>query len=218
MSGSDGSRVSIDIPTVGRVPAGATVEQEVLTAFGTGDSITLNLRRSDFTTAQRLAAAINDSFGGGLASPLDATSIRVLAPMDLSQRVAFASELENLLVTPGEPPARVVINGRTGTIVVGGNVQVLAAAVSHGSLTVTITENLDVSQPAPFGRGQTVITPRSDIDIDEEAARMFPFGPGTTIEEIVRAVNEVGAAPGDLSAILEALHVLGALRAELIII
>jgi len=216
VEGTDGSRVSINIPTTGRIPGGAIVEQEVPTAFGEGDSIVLNLRRSDFTTAQRLAQTINDSFGGGLASALDATSIRVRAPVDLSQRVGFASEIENLTVTPGEPPARIVINARTGTVVVGGNVQVLAAAVSHGSLTVTITENFDVSQPAPFARGQTVVTPRSDIEVDQDASRMFPFGPATTIDDIVRSVNDVGAAPGDLVAILEALHAAGALRGELI--
>jgi flagellar P-ring protein precursor FlgI len=221
VAGNDGSRISINVPSVGRIPSGATVEREVLTAFGQGDSITLNLKRSDFTTARRLADVINASYGGGLADAIDATSVRVLAPANSSQRVSFASELENLMVEPGEPEARVVINSRTGTVVIDGNVQVLAAAVSHGSLTVTIVENFDVSQPSSFttfGTGQTVITPRTDIEIDEDTARMFPFGPGTSLEEIVRAVNDVGAAPGDLVAILEALHTLGALRAELIVI
>lgn len=216
--GTDGSRIAINIPTVGRIPAGATVEQAVATGFELGDSITLLLRRSDFTTARRLAETINESFGGGLASAIDATSVEVLAPADVSQRVAFASEIENLMVTPGDPPARVVINSRAGTVVMGGNLQVLPAAISHGSLTVTITESFDVSQPAPFGRGDTVVTPRSDIDIEEGASRMFPFGPATTIDEIVRAVNDVGAAPGDLVAILEALHAAGALRGQLIVI
>jgi len=221
VEGNDGSRVSINVPSVGRIPSGATVEREVPTAFGEGDSITLNLKRSDFTTARRLADTINTSFGAGLADAIDATSVRVRAPLDGSQRVSFTSEIENLLVEPGEPRARVVVNSRTGTVVIDGNVQVLAAAVSHGSLTVTITENFDVSQPSSFttfGPGQTVITPRTDIEIDNDAARIFPFGPGTSLEEIVRAVNDVGAAPGDLVAILEALHTLGALRAELIVI
>jgi flagellar P-ring protein precursor FlgI len=221
VEGNDGSRVSINVPSVGRIPSGATVEREVPTAFGQGDSITLNLKRSDFTTARRLADTINTSFGAGLADAIDATSVRVRAPLDGSQRVSFTSEIENLLVEPGAPRARVVVNSRTGTVVIDGNVQVLAAAVSHGSLTVTITENFDVSQPSSFttfGPGQTVITPRTDIEIDEDAARMFPFGPGASLEEIVRAVNDVGAAPGDLVAILEALYTLGALRAELIVI
>jgi flagellar P-ring protein precursor FlgI len=221
VEGNDGSRVSINVPSVGRIPSGATVEREVPTAFGQGDSIVLNLKRSDFTTARRLAETINTSFGGSLADAIDATSIRVRAPAENSQRVSFTSEIENLLVEPGAPRARVVVNSRTGTVVIDGNVQVLPAAVSHGSLTVTITESYDVSQPpsfTTFGSGRTVVTPRTDIEIDDSAARMFPFGPGTSLEEIVRAVNDVGAAPGDLVAILEALHTLGALRAELVVI
>jgi flagellar P-ring protein precursor FlgI len=221
VEGNDGSRVSINVPSVGRIPSGATVEREVPTAFGQGDSIVLNLKRSDFTTARRLAETINSSFGVGLADAVDATSVRVQAPSGSSQRVSFTSEIENLLVEPGAPRARVVVNSRTGTVVIDGNVQVLPAAVAHGSLTVTITENYDVSQPqsfTTFGSGRTVVTPRTDIDIDDSAARMFPFGPGTSLEEIIRAVNDVGAAPGDLVAILEALHTLGALRAELIVI
>lgn len=218
VEGGDGSRVSINVPTVGRIPGGATVEQSVDTGFGQGDRITLNLKRSDFTTARRLTETINSFFGGGLASAIDASSIEVLAPMDSTQRVIFASEIENLLVTAGEPAARIIVNSRTGTVVMGGNVQVLPAAVSHGSLTVTIVESFDVAQPAPFSRGETVITPRSDIEIEQGASRMFPFGPTSTIDEIVRSVNEVGAAPGDLVAILEALHVSGALRGELVFI
>lgn len=221
VSGNDGSRISINVPSVGRIPSGATIEREVPTAFLDGDSIVLNLKRSDFTTASRLVETINSSFGGGLANAIDATSVRVLAPRDGTQRVSFASEIENLMVEPGQPKARVVVNSRTGTVVIDGNVQVLPAAVSHGSLTVTIVESFDVSQPSSFttlGPGRTVITPRTDIEVDEDTARMFPFGPGTSLDEIVRAVNDVGAAPGDLVAILEALHTLGALRAELIII
>jgi flagellar P-ring protein precursor FlgI len=132
--------------------------------------------------------------------------------------VAFLSMLENIRVDPGEAPARVIINSRTGTVVIGSNVRVMPAAVSHGSLTVTITESLEVSQPEPFGRGETVVTPRSDVEIAQETSPMFLFGPGVSLDEIVRAVNRVGAAPGDLVAILEALREAGALRAELIVI
>jgi flagellar P-ring protein precursor FlgI len=216
--GRDGSRISVNIPSSGRIPAGATVEHEVQSSFLEGDSLVLNLNESDFTTAHRLADAVNQAFGAETALALDGTSVRVRAPIDSGQRVAFVSMLENLEITPGTPPARVIVNARTGTIVMGGNVQVLPAAVAHGSLTVTITERLDVSQPEPFGRGTTVVTPRSDVDVQQDASRMFPFGPGTTLDEIVRAVNSVGAAPGDLVAILEALHRAGALRAELIVI
>jgi flagellar P-ring protein precursor FlgI len=217
-NGRDGSRVSLNIPSVGRIPSGASVEREVPTTFNQGDSLVLNLNRSDFTTARRLADTINETLGDVLAMPMDATSVRVRAPMDPAQRVAFVSVLENLTVTPGESRARVIVNARTGTIVMGGNVRVLPAAVTHGGLSVTITESFDVSQPQAFARGSTVVTPRSDIEVTQGASRMFPFGPGTSLDEIVRAVNEVGAAPGDLVAILEALHQAGALRAELIVI
>lgn len=219
IEGGDGSRVSVNVPSVGRIPGGASVEREVPTAFNSGDSLVLNLHDADFTTARHLAEAINGQFGEGTALAIDGTSIRTRAPVDSDQRVSFVSMVENLTVTPGEAPARVVINARTGTIVMGGAVRVLAAAVSHGSLTVTITENFDVSQPAPYSykSGETVVTPRSDLSFNQDASRMFPFA-GASLDDIVRAVNDVGAAPGDLVAILEALREAGALRAELIVI
>ncbi len=216
--GRDGSRISVNVPSVGRVPNGATVEREVTSAFAQGDSVKLHLHRFDFTTANRLSDAINDTLGGGTASADDGATVRVRAPADPGQRVAFVSVLENIRVQPGEAPAKVIVNSRTGTVVIGSNVTVTAAAVSHGSLTVTITEALDVSQPAPFGRGETVVTPRTEIEIVEDLNPMFLFGPGVTLDEIVRAVNRVGAAPGDLVAILEALREAGALRAQLIVI
>jgi flagellar P-ring protein precursor FlgI len=216
--GRDGSRVSVNVPSAGRIPGGATVEREVPTAFSEGDSVVLNLHRADFTTARRLAESINGFFGDGTAVAIDGASVRARAPLDPNQRVSFVSMVENLQVTPGEAAARVVVNARTGTIIMGGDVRVLPAAVSHGSLTVTITENFDVSQPNEFARGQTVVTPRSEVEVAQGGSRMFPFGPGTSLNDIVRAVNDVGAAPGDLIAILEALHQAGALRAELIVI
>jgi flagellar P-ring protein precursor FlgI len=216
--GRDGSRVSVNVPSVGRIPGGASVEREVATEFNHGDSIVLNLHRADFTTAQRLAQSINDFFGAGTAVALDGASVQARAPVDPNQRVSFVAMVENLQLTPGAMPARVVVNARTGTIIMGGDVRVLPAAVSHGSLTVTITESLDVSQPYEFSRGQTVVTPRSGVEVSQGESRMFPFGPGTSLNEIVQAVNGVGAAPGDLIAILEALHQAGALRAELIVI
>ena len=216
--GRDGSRITVNVPSVGRIPNGATVEREVTSAFAQGDSVTLNLHRSDFTTANRVSDAINDALGGGTARPLDGSSVRVRAPTDPGQRVAFVSVLENIRVEPGDAPAKVIVNSRTGTVVIGSNVTVTAAAVSHGSLTVTITEALDVSQPAPLAPGETVVTPRTEIEVVEELNPMFLFGPGVTLDEIVRAVNRVGAAPGDLVAILEALREAGALRAQLIVI
>jgi len=216
--GSDGSRITVNVPSVGRIPNGATVERAVANSFHQGDSITLLLNNPDFTTAKRMVETVNGLLGPDMAEALDATSIRVRAPRDASQRVSFLSVLENLEVEPGEEAARVVINSRTGTIVVGQNVKVLPAAVTHGKLTVTISENPQVSQPNPFAGGDTAVVPGSTVEIAEDAARMFQFGPATTLNEIVRAVNQVGAAPGDVMAVLEALKQAGALRAELIVI
>jgi flagellar P-ring protein precursor FlgI len=216
---NDGSKISVNIPSSGRIPNGATVERAVASDFGQGDSIILNLNEADFTTASRLVLSVNKSIGEGSASIIDGGSIRVRAPADVTQRVAFLSAVENLDVDPGSAAARVIINSRTGTVVISSNVRVSPAAVSHGSLTVTIKEDLSVSQPAPFARqGQTAVVSNSTIKVDEGSRSMFLFKPGVELEQIVRAVNDVGAAPGDLVAILEALREAGALRAELIVI
>lgn len=218
-SGNDGSSVTINIPSVGRIPNGATVEREVPMRFAQGSTLALNLHRADFTTATRLAEGINAFVGDGTARPRDATTVDVLAPADPGQRTTFLSMLENLSIDPGEAPARVIINSRTGTVVISTHVRVTPAAVAHGSLVVTITEDYDVSQPAPFTRnGRTVITPDSQVDVEQQDSYMFLFEPGVDLNEIVQAVNNVGAAPGDLVAILEALREAGALRAELVVI
>ena len=217
-SGNDGSRVIVNITSAGRIPNGATVERAVPSNFSTMPSVLLNLHTPDFTTANRLCQAVNGMLGAGTAEPLDATSIKVAAPMDPSQRISFVSVLENIEVNPGDAPARVIVNSRTGTVVIGSHVRVMPAAVSHGSLTVTISESPAVSQPNPFGRGRSVVVDQSDIEIVEDANPMFLFEPGVTLNEIVTAVNQVGAAPGDIVAILEALKQAGSLRAELIVI
>lgn len=216
--GQDGSRITVNVPSVGRIPNGATIEREVDSPFTRGDTITFNLMRSDFTTARRVVEAINDRLGPNMAYAHDATSVSVKAPRDPSQRVSFLSILENIEVNPAEASAKVVINSRTGTIVVGENVKVSPAAITHGNLTVTIQENPEVEQPNPFAEGETAVEPNTQIAITEEPARMFQFGPATTLNEIVQAVNQVGAAPGDVMAVLEALKQAGALRAELIVI
>ncbi|EXJ16910.1 flagellar basal body P-ring protein FlgI [Imhoffiella purpurea] len=216
--GADGSRITVNIPSVGRIMDGATVEREVPSGFSSGGSLVLNLKEPDFTTASRMADIINQYYADDIAQPLDATSVEVRAPSDPGQRVSFASQIENLEVAVAEPPARVVINARTGTVVIGSGVKVLPAAVSHGNLTVTIAENAGVSQPQPFGQGRTAVVPQSDINIEQDDNRMFLFAPGTSLGDIVEAVNEVGAAPGDLVAILEALREVGALRADLVVI
>jgi flagellar P-ring protein precursor FlgI len=217
--GSDGSKLSVNVPSSGRVPNGATVEREVPSSFTSQPHVVLNLHTPDFTTAARLAGGINQLLGEGTAQALDAVSVKVAAPVDPNQRIAYLSTLEAIEVEPGDAPARVIVNSRTGTVVIGSRVRVKQAAVAHGSLSVTITERLDVTQPQPFSRGETVVTPRSEISVEQQGdGRMFLFDAGVDLNEIVRAVNQVGAAPGDLVAILEALKEAGALRAELIVI
>jgi flagellar P-ring protein precursor FlgI len=217
--GADGSRITVNVPSVARIPNGASVERTIASSFSQGNSLMLNLYSPDFTTATRLAEVINRTLGPGTAKPMDASSIQVSAPLDQGQRVEFISALENLSLEPGEAPAKVIINSRTGTVVIGSSVRVTPAAVSHGNLTVTITEDPQVSQPLPFSKGGTTkVVPDSNVQISEDKKRMFLFNPGVSLDEIVRAVNQVGAAPGDLVAILEALKQAGALRAQLIVI
>jgi flagellar P-ring protein precursor FlgI len=218
ISGKDGSRVSVNVPSGGRVPNGATVEREVKSGFGTTEFVVLNLNSPDFTTATRLTEGINKALGEGTATALDAVSVRVQAPADESQRISFVSALQEMDIEPGDAPARVIVNSRTGTVVIGSHVRVMPAAVAHGSLSVTIRERQDVSQPNALAQGTTVTTERSDISVDQPPSRMFLFDAGVDLNDIVRAVNQVGAAPGDLVAILEALKEAGALRAELVVI
>ena len=214
----DGSRITVNIPSAGRVPNGATVERTVKNSFNVSDHLILNLHQADFTTASRLTDSINHTLGKGTARSMDASSIKINAPRDPNQRVPFLSLIENLELSPGEASAKIVVNSRSGTIVIGQHVRVSPAAVTHGNLSVTISADAEVSQPNAFSDGQTVITPNFDIEVTEEDSRMFVFNPGVSLNEIVRAVNQVGAAPGDLVAILEALKQAGALRAELIVI
>lgn len=189
--------------------------------------IVLNLHRPDFSTAAAVAKAVDAVFGHDTAMPLDASSISVRAPAHPGQRVTFVGLLENIEVTPDAPRARVVVNSRTGTVVIGGTVRVTPAAVTHGSLTVRVTEDFNVDQGATVVAGQgggvvvpgePVVTPDSQIDAIQEPARAFVFDPGVSLASLVDAINAVGASPSDLVAILEALREAGALRAELVII
>ncbi|WP_222868266.1 flagellar basal body P-ring protein FlgI [Saccharophagus sp. K07] len=216
--GADGSKVTVNVPSVGRIPGGAFIERAVPTRFGDNGRIVFNLHTADFTTAKRVAKTINELLGPDVASAMDAVSISVQAPQNPAHRVDFLSLLENLEVEPGETAARVVINSRTGTIVVGQHVRVEPVAITHGSLTVTVAESVQVSQPNPLGEGQTAVVPKSQVSVTEETNPMFKFNPAPTLDDIVRAVNEVGAAPGDLMAILEALRQAGALKAEIMVI
>ncbi len=219
VEGSDGSKITINVPSVGRVPGGAIVERTIKNSLGEGNRLVLNLFTADFTTASRMAEAINNQYGAGTAKALDPISIEVKAPVKNSDKIAFVSMLENINVAPGEASARVIINSRTGTVVISSTVRVSPAAVSHGNLVVTIKESKQVSQPNAFARvGNTEVVADSKVGISNEDNRMFLFDPGVDLNDIVRAVNQVGAAPGDLVAILEALKIAGALHAELIVI
>ncbi|PIE37190.1 MAG: flagellar biosynthesis protein FlgI [Gammaproteobacteria bacterium] len=217
--GADGSKVTVNIPSAGRIPNGAIVERTVPSPFAMQERLVMNLNTPDFTTATRVTNRINEVLGDGVAVTLDGTSISVRAPKDPTEKVAFVSMVENLNVNPAAAPARVIINSRTGTVVIGNEVRLERAAVAHGNLTVTVSESLNVSQPPPFARrGDTVVTPESEVSIEEDKNSMFILEAGATLKDLVSAVNRVGVAPGDLVAILEALEQAGALRAELVVI
>lgn len=227
VQGGDGSSVVVNVPTVGRVPRGATVERMVETSFLETEYFVLNLNRPDFSTASNVADAINAQFGGGVAVAFDGSSVRVRAPADPAARVPFMGLLQDIDVDPAAPPAQVIINARTGTVVIGGMVRVTPAAVSHGSLTVRVNEDFNVDQAATVVNGQdggvvvpgnAVVTPDSQIDVEQENNPAFVFDPGVSLASLVDAINAVGASAADLVAILEALHRAGALRAELIVI
>lgn len=215
-----GSSVTVGVPSAGRIPNGATVERQVPGKFGGQDDepIVLNLRQADFTTVERIVEAINKALGGSVAQALDASSIQVRGPADPNQRVSLIAVLENLEVVPAQGAAKIIVNSRTGTVVIGQNVQVGPAAVSHGNITVTITSEPIVSQPEPFSGGRTAVVPNANIAVSQEKKPMFLFNPGAALNDIVQAVNQVGASPTDLIAILEALKAAGALKAELIVI
>ena len=226
VEGADNSSLTVNIPTVGRIPGGASVERMVETAFLDTDFVILNLHQGDFSTALNISQAINETFGDGMAMPLDKNSIRVRAPNDPSQKVGFVSMLENLDVKKASPPAKIIINSRTGTIVISGDVKVMPAAVAHGSLKVTVNENVIVDQAdalavgagANANAGPAVQNPDTEIEVEEDVAKAFLFGQGVSLSDIVDSINAVGATSSDLVAILEALREAGALNAELIVI
>jgi len=213
-----GSKVQIGVPTSARIPGGAIVERIVDTPFESAENVIYNIRENDFSTTTAIVNAINKKFGGDVAQAIDGVSVSVRAPQNLNQRVAFMSEIEALEVKPGEPPARVVINSRTGTVVINRSVRVTAAAVSHGTISVAITATNEVSQPNMLAGGATTPVQNADIQVAEPNKPMFLFQPGVELRQIVDAVNQVGATPSALISILEALKSSGSLRAELVII
>jgi len=225
VEGADNSSLTVNIPTVGRIPKGASVERLVPTEFLDADFVILNLHRGDFTTANNITTAINETFGEGTAISLDTNSIRVVAPQDPTLKVGFVSVLENLEVVRSEPPAKIIVNSRTGTLVISGNVKVTPAAVSHGTLSVKVNEDVNVQggDAVAIGDGAQAkagaqAVPDTEITVEEETAKAFLFDAGVSLNELVDAINAVGATPSDLVAILEALREAGALNAELIVI
>lgn len=213
-----GSKAQINQLNSGRVPNGATVERVVASPFAHSDKITFELTATDFSTAQRVAQAINTRFGANTALPLDGRVIEVNAPNEPSKRVAFVSELESLRVEVDSAPAKVIINARTGSIVMNRAVTLEPCAVAHGNLSVTINTDTNVSQPNPLAAGQTAITQKSDIQIKQDGGAMLMLQGGVKLAEVVKALNALGANPQDLLAILQAMKASGALRAELEII
>ena len=218
--GEDGSSVSVNTKASGRIPNGALIEREVGNVLNDGSNrITFNLHSADFTTAKNMASEINRMMGPGTAEALDAVSVSVLAPTDTAQKVAYLAELENIEVSKANSAAKIIVNARSGTIVIGSEVVVKPAAVATGSLTVTIDESFAVSQPGPFATGgQTAVVPQSTVNAEQEEANFFVMEGGVNLQDIVTAINKVGAAPGDLIAVLEALQQAGALSAQIIVI
>lgn len=218
VSGADGSQLSVNVPSAGRIPSGASVERAVATGFETSPTINFNLADADVTTALRVADAINLAFGDQRARAIDGVSIAIDAPPGAESRVMMMGLIENIAVKPADPPAKVIVNARSGTVVINGNVQISPAAVSHGKLTVTVAETPRIVQPAPLSRGVTAVEESSQITAEEEKNPMFLFKGGASLADIVKAVNAVGASPSDLLEILSALKQAGAMRAELEVI
>ena len=214
-----GDEITIGVPTSGRIPNGASVERMVDTPFNKSDYVVLNVSAGDFTTAKEIVDKINQIFGADTANAIDGVSISVRAPVDPNQRVSFLSLVENLNVDPGEASAKIVVNSRTGTVVISRNVRVTAAAVTHGPITVTVDATNEISQANPFANGgMTMALENNEVSIEEEAKKMFLFQPGIDLKDIVDAVNQTGVTPSSLISILEALKASGSLRAELVVI
>lgn len=213
-----GSSVQVNHLSVGRISAGATVERAVPTDVGQGEFVHLELNQTDFTTASRMVDTINRNFGPNTAVALDGRMVRVNAPVDNNQRVAFISRMENLSVSPGDDIARIILNARTGSIVMNREVKLDTVAVAHGNLSVVISSEPLVSQPNEFSQGQTVTADQAQIEIKEKKGELVMVKAGASLGEVVKALNAVGASPQDLLAILQAMKAAGALKADLEII
>jgi flagellar P-ring protein precursor FlgI len=216
-AGKSGSSVTVNTPTGGRIPNGAQIEREIPTDFATRPAVLLRLRHPNFDTATNVVNAINRRFGD-VATTADGTSVEVVAPTNPTERVAFVAKLENMAVEAGEEVPRVVFNSRTGTVVISDGLRVKSAAVTHGSLKVVISESSAVSQPGPFSKGQTQVTPQSKVSVDQGSAQMFHWPAGARLQTIIDTVNSLGASPDDIMAILQALDQAGAIEGELVVI
>ncbi|MES2258615.1 MAG: flagellar basal body P-ring protein FlgI [Pseudomonadota bacterium] len=217
-AGKSGSSVTVNTPTSGRIPNGASIEREIATDFATRPTIRLSLRHPHFQTATNIVESINKKFGGDLASTADATSIDVVAPENPTQRVAFMAKLETLAIDVGDENPKVVFNSRTGTVVISDGLRVRSAAVTHGSLKVVISENTKVSQPNAFAQGQTQATAQSNVSVDQGSSQMFKWPAGAKLQVIIDTINSLGASPDDIMAILQALDQAGAIEGELLVI
>ncbi len=213
-----GSKVQVNHLSAGRIPNGAQVERSVPTPLQEGNSLILGLQASDFQTARKVAQAINTKFGAGVAQAMDGRTIRVSAPTEPDTRVTFMAELEELPLPDSVASAKVVINARTGSIVMNGAVTLNPVAVAHGNLSITISNTPSVSQPNALSGGQTTVTQQADIQIKNEPGMLIQLPAAAQLTEVVRALNSLGATPQDLLAILQAIKAAGALNAELEVI
>ncbi|MEH6716701.1 flagellar basal body P-ring protein FlgI [Parasphingorhabdus flavimaris] len=218
VSAADGSKLTVNVPSVGRIPGGASIERTVATGFESDPFLSFNLTDADLTTSLRVADAINEALQSQQAIAADAVTVRIAAPPGAQERVMLMGKIENLIVKPADAPARIIVNARTGTVVINGAVRIGPAAVSHGKLTVRVEENPTVVQPAPLSRGRTAVEQNSDIAVDQPTNLAFEIGRRASLAEIVETINSLGVPPSDLTAILEGLKQAGALSAELIII
>ncbi|MEN7536803.1 flagellar basal body P-ring protein FlgI [Aurantiacibacter flavus] len=217
VSGADGSRLTVNVPTVGRIPDGASVERAVASGFNVDPILRFNLHQADFLTASRVRDAINSRYPA-IASVEDGVTLALRLPEGADARASLMADIEMIPISPAEAAARVVVNSRTGTVVISSAVRLAPAAISHGSLVVRVEEDPMVVQPAPFANGQTAVEPATDISIEQPGNHIAMFDPGASLAEVVDALNALGASPADLVAILEALKQAGSLKAEMVVI
>ena len=215
---ANGSKVQINQLDVGRISNGAIVERAVPTVMGEAGTLQMTLNQTDFDNAQRVAAAINNAFGGGTAVPVDGRTIAIKSPGDPAAQVAFLAQVQNLDVSPSKEAAKVVVNARTGSVVMNQMVQLQTCAVAHGNLSVIVNTTPQVSQPGPFSNGQTAVTQQSQIQVRQENGALQMVKAGASLADVVKGLNALGATPADLISILQSIKAAGALRADLEII